>query len=134
MSQDNQWGQTPEEPSLYADQGGHPQQGQYPAQPGPPTQSGPYSQPGYYPPRPTNGLAIASLVCGIVGLFVPFVCLAAIILGHMGLSAVKRTGEGGRGYALAGAILGWVATVLGILSLVGLFMFGLPAQAGTASP
>lgn len=51
----------------------------------------------------TNGLSIAALVLGIVG-----VSIVAIILGHVSLSQIKRTGEQGRGMALAGVILGYI--------------------------
>jgi peptidyl-prolyl cis-trans isomerase B (cyclophilin B) len=51
----------------------------------------------------TNGLAIASLICAFV--FWP----AAIILGHMALSQIKKTGQEGHGLALAGTIIGYVA-------------------------
>lgn len=51
----------------------------------------------------TNGMAIAAMVLGIVG-----VSIVAIILGHVSLSQIKRTGEQGRGMALAGVILGYI--------------------------
>lgn len=64
---------------------------------------------GYQPARPTNALAIAALVCGIV--FAPL----GIIFGHISLSQIKRTGEQGRGLALTGLILGYAITVLTVL-------------------
>ena len=51
------------------------------------------------PPRPTNGMAIASLICAF--LFAPL----GIIFGHISLSQIKRTGEDGRGLALAGLVV-----------------------------
>ena len=68
---------------------------------------------GAYPagPRPvgTNTFAILALVFGILGGFF------AIVFGHVALSQIKRTGEGGRGMAIAGLVLGYFALVVTIL-------------------
>ena len=67
----------------------------------------------------TNGLAIASLACGIAQFaFGPLATIPAIVLGHVARSQIKRTGEQGAGLALAGLILGWAAVILGILVIV----------------
>ena len=66
------------------------------------------------PPDPgTNGLAVASLVVGIVGLFFCFGALG-IILGNIANHQIAESGQAGRGMATAGIILGilailWVA-------------------------
>jgi DUF1707 SHOCT-like domain/Domain of unknown function (DUF4190) len=66
-----------------------------------------------------NGLAIASLACGIAQFaFGPLATIPAIVCGHMARSQIKRTGEQGAGLALAGLILGWTAVILGILVIV----------------
>jgi hypothetical protein len=65
------------------------------------------------PNQKTNGLAIAALVLGILG-----VSIIAIILGHVGLSQIKRTGEQGRGMALAGVILGYIGFALAIIWII----------------
>jgi peptidyl-prolyl cis-trans isomerase B (cyclophilin B) len=75
---------------------------------------------GYYAPpaeAKTNSLAIASLVCAFV--FSPL----GIIFGHIALSQIKRTGEGGRGLAIAGLVISYVAVILGLflIVLMGLF-------------
>ena len=69
-----------------------------------------YGQPqgygyGYGQPAPgTNGLAIASLVLGI--LWVYWIgSILAVVFGHIALGQIKRTGAGGRGLAIAGLIL-----------------------------
>jgi type IV pilus assembly protein PilA len=56
----------------------------------------------------TSGKAIASLVCGILFFFLP-AAIAAIVLGHISYSEIKRSlGRlQGRGMALAGMILGY---------------------------
>lgn len=61
---------------------------------------------------PTNGMAIAALITGIL---VPIV---GIILGHISLGQIKRTGENGRGLALAGLICGYVFTAIGLLYII----------------
>lgn len=70
----------------------------------------PYPYPAPYPP-PTNSLAIVALVSSLV--FAPL----GIIFGHISLSQIKRTGEQGRGMALAGLVIGYVVTVLAIIGL-----------------
>jgi hypothetical protein len=85
-----------------------------PAQPTYPAYGQP--APGYYAP-PTNTLAIIALILGFV--FAP----AGIICGHIALGQIKRTGEGGRGLALAGLILGYVFTALFVLYIIGVIIF-----------
>ena len=66
-----------------------------------------------------NGLAIASLACGVAQFaFGPLATIPAIVFGHMARHQIKRSGEQGAGLALAGLILGWAAVILGILLLV----------------
>lgn len=57
---------------------------------------------------PTNGLAIASMVLGIVWIYW-IGSLLALIFGYVALNQIKRTGDQGRGMAIAGIVLGWVA-------------------------
>ena len=70
----------------------------------------------YHPVTKTNGLAIASLACGL-GQFMlgPLTTIPAIVLGHMARHQIRRTGEDGAGMALAGLLLGWAAIALGVL-------------------
>ena len=71
-------------------------------------------------PKGTNGLAIASLACGIAQFMLgPLPTIPAIVFGHVARHQIKRTGEDGGGLALAGLILGWAAVVLGVLIVVG---------------
>jgi len=74
----------------------------------------PYHQPGYYqamvPVMPTNGLAIGSLVCGILEFFTfGLAAVPAVILGYLARGQIRHTGERGDGMAIAGLILGWMA-------------------------
>jgi len=100
----------------------YPQQ-QYAPQPGMPPQypgagaggpgGGPLPYGGYQPPprQQTNGLAIASLVFGILGLFIPLLpSLVGIVLGIVGLTKTKDPRVGGKGLAIAGISVS-VATI-----------------------
>ena len=66
-----------------------------------------------------NGMAIASLVCGIIGLFFLGFIFGpiALILGGVALSQASQ-GRGRRGLAWAGLILGVIDVVLLIVVLV----------------
>ena len=57
----------------------------------------------------TNVLAIVSLVSAFL------ISLVAIITGHIALSQIKKTGEQGRGLAIAGLIIGYVGLVAQII-------------------
>ena len=58
----------------------------------------------------TNSLAVASLLLGLLSLFVPFAILA-VILGHVARSQIRKSAgrQKGAGMALAGLILGYLA-------------------------
>jgi hypothetical protein len=60
----------------------------------------------------TNVLAIVALILGIV------VPIGGIIGGPIALSQIKRTGESGRGLALAGLIIGIAFTVIGVIIII----------------
>ncbi|GAA5030266.1 DUF4190 domain-containing protein [Microbacterium fluvii] len=83
---------------------------------------------GAYAPAKTNSLAIVSLIASIAGLTViPLIgTIVGIITGHMSLSQLKTSGEGGRGMALAGVIIGWVSLALGVLFVILAFALFIP--------
>jgi hypothetical protein len=66
----------------------------------------------------TNGLAIASLVCGIVGCFT-VTAIVAVVLGFVARNQIERTGgtQQGSGMALAGIILGFIWIGLSIIQI-----------------
>lgn len=78
----------------------------------------PYGQNQMYVKKPVNGLAVASMVIGIVGLFIFPIVLGplAIILAACAL----RTGneKSGRGMAIAGLVLGIIATVIAVIAFI----------------
>lgn len=66
----------------------------------------------------TNGLAVASVVCGLAQFLIgPLGTIPAIVFGHIARNQIKRTGEEGAGLALIGLILGWGAVALGMVLL-----------------
>ncbi|MEU4036997.1 DUF4190 domain-containing protein [Streptomyces collinus] len=106
-----------------------PQQPQGPYQPTPPyPRQASHGQPyqpwtqGYSPynrPAPVNGLAIASLVFGVL------CCLPGVglVLGPLALRQIRRRGERGTGLAVGGTVL----------SAIGLVLWGLMLASGGAS-
>ncbi|MBV9512804.1 MAG: DUF4190 domain-containing protein [Mycobacteriaceae bacterium] len=104
----------------------------YPSPPGgyPPPPPGGYLPPGGYPPPPpggyqppqsasgTNGLATASLICSILGCC-GILGFAAIVLGVVSLNQIKTSGQGGRGMAIAGIVIGivWLALHIVVASI-----------------
>lgn len=73
-----------------------------------------YGQPAYGQPAATeryNVLAIVSFVSAF------FIQLAAVICGHIALSQIKKTGEKGRGLAIAGLVIGYLGILAGIIIL-----------------
>lgn len=84
----------------------------YPGQPG---------YPGYPAPRPTNGMAIAALVTGVVSLFsCQLIGGVAVYLAKRARAEIETSGEDGAGLATAGLVLGWVA--LGLFGLTVLLL------------
>lgn len=102
-----------------------------PQPPIPAPQQAPQQAPHHTSPQ-TSGLAIASLVCSIVG-----VSLVAIILGHIALGKIRRSNGAvdGKGLALAGTIVGYVGLFLFIILFIVPFLLvgGLVAGAGVAA-
>lgn len=88
----------------------------------------PYGSANPYAPAPqqkTNTLAIVSLVLAFV------VSLGAVICGHIALSQIKKTGEQGRGLAIAGLVLGYIGLVAGLIWIIA--VIALFATAGVTS-
>jgi hypothetical protein len=76
-------------------------------------------------PPPASGMAVASLVLGIVALvFFPLglmLGVPAVMCGHVGWGAIHTEPElvGGKGMVVAGLITGYLGIVIGSLSLLG---------------
>jgi hypothetical protein len=97
-----------------------------------------YQQPYYVQIQkpPSNGLAITSMILGIVAIvigiwaLIPFLGLfaavtgflpavVAVILGHIGLARARQMNSTGRGQAMAGLVTGYIT--LGIIVLTTAF-------------
>ncbi|MGC4174655.1 DUF4190 domain-containing protein [Demequina sp.] len=104
------------------------------AQPGYPPPGYPppgYPQPGYAPPppgyypgqsKPKTWMNWVALGCGIAAIFTCISGIAAIVFGHMGLSASKRGEADARGAAIAGLVLGYLS-VVGIIAYFGFIIW-----------
>jgi hypothetical protein len=83
-----------------------------------------YGQPpgyaNYAQPQQTNGLAVASLVLGIIWLFW-LGSILAVIFGFIAIGQINGSGgrQGGKGLAIAGLVLGFVGVGTLLLSIIG---------------
>ena len=71
--------------------------------------------------RKTSGLAIGSFISGLGGLVLSLLTgLAAIIMGHVALGKIGRSGEelGGKGLAITGMILGYLSIPLTVVIVI----------------
>lgn len=57
-------------------------------------------------------MAIASFITSLVGLG-----LVGVILGHIAMSQIKNSGGGGKGFAIAGLIIGYVSIAIAIVAV-----------------
>ena len=82
------------------------------------------------PVAPTSGLAIASMVCGIVGIitcyFAGLLGLPAVICGHLAMSQINGSSlpMSGRGMAIAGLVLGYLGIVMSV-GFIAFFVFAI---------
>jgi hypothetical protein len=67
-----------------------------------------------------NTLAVVSIASALTSIG----AVAAIITGHVALTQIKRSGESGRGLALAGTIIGYLTIALWVVSSIGFFIAG----------
>ncbi|HCT77898.1 MAG TPA: DUF4190 domain-containing protein [Micromonosporaceae bacterium] len=102
------------------------------AQATPPPAYQPYDQPysqypvGATPVAGNNGLAIGSMVTGIVSILLACCCSplgiigggTAVVLGVIGMNQIKERGQTNRGMAIAGIATGGVAVLLGIILFI----------------
>ena len=79
-------------------------------------QSGEAGRPGGLPPSPRRGLAVTSLVLGILSVIgcALITALPAILCGHIAFARARRNPpqSGGRGLAMAGFILGYASLAM----------------------
>ncbi|GAB2946707.1 hypothetical protein GCM10027280_39370 [Micromonospora polyrhachis] len=79
---------------------------------------------------PTNGMSIAALVVSIVGILGlcgyglgGYIGIIGAILGHVSRRQIREKGESGDGMALAGIIVGWIATAIALIATLAIIGF-----------
>lgn len=108
-------------PPPYSSQSPYGQQSPYGAQP--------YG--GYPRPGDTNGYAIASLVCSLVGVLVVIVGPGlGILFGILGLRQLNSSGQSGRGLAIAGIVIGSIVLLLDLIGIISLAVGGSDSSGG----
>jgi hypothetical protein len=90
------------------------------------------------PVRPSSTVAVWALVTGVVGVIAGWCllglpCVAAIILGHIGVNQTKNDAMTGRGMAVAGLVLGYVAMIPAVILFFWMVAGGLTGGAGAAT-
>ena len=103
-------------PPGYLQQPGYPPYGGYPA---------------YPPQRGTNGLAIASLVLGILWLYW-IGSILALVFGYVARRQIRERGEAGNGMAIAGIVLGWIGVATLVILIVVVIVL-LPTDVGSSA-
>ncbi len=80
-------------------------------------QHGPqYGPPGFQTPG-TNGMAVASMVLGILWIYW-IGSILALVFGYLALGQIRQRGQQGYGMATAGIVLGWVGVAIGVVVIV----------------
>lgn len=76
-------------------------------------------------PRRTDGMAIGALICGVGEFFTGgLTAVPAVVLGHLALRRIRRTGDEGRQLATIGLVFGWIGIGLWVL-FIGFVVAGL---------
>ncbi len=77
------------------------------------------------PQQPNNGMAVAALICGILGIigsFIPVVCYFTLVLSILGIvfgvKGRKDAAGGPTGLATAGLVLGIVGTAFSAVGVI----------------
>jgi hypothetical protein len=81
------------------------------------------------PGRRNSEVAVWALVMGLIGIVTGWCllglpCIAAVILGHVGLADTKSGEKSGRGQAVAGLVLGYIALAPAVILFFWAFLGG----------
>lgn len=66
------------------------------------------------PTRRTNSTAKVALACSIIEFAFPPIAIVAIILGHLAVREIRRTGQDGLGIATTALVLGYIGLLLAV--------------------
>jgi hypothetical protein len=71
-------------------------------------------------PQPTDGLAVAALVCGLCGFIYLVPAVLGIIFGSIAVHQTSRNGRRGKGMAVAGIVAGafWIVAYVLIIAYI----------------
>ncbi len=69
-----------------------------------------YAPPPYNPAGRTNVLAIVALIASVLGF-----SIVGVVLGHIAVSQIKRSNEGGSALAVIGVVLGYLGCLAWIV-------------------
>jgi hypothetical protein len=79
--------------------------------------------------KPTNTMALVGFILSLAGFVTGITAIPGIVLGHIGLHQIKRTGEAGHGLGVAAPIIGYIQVGLWVLALAAMIvviaLFGL---------
>jgi hypothetical protein len=79
--------------------------------------------------KPTNTMALVGFILSLAGFVTGITAIPGIVLGHIGLHQIKRTGEAGHGLGVAALIIGYIQVGLWVLALAAMIvviaLFGL---------
>jgi peptidyl-prolyl cis-trans isomerase B (cyclophilin B) len=67
---------------------------------------------------PLNTMALVGFILSLSGVATGITIIPGIVLSHIGMNQIKRTGESGRGFALAGLIVGYCLLGLSVLAVI----------------
>jgi peptidyl-prolyl cis-trans isomerase B (cyclophilin B) len=67
---------------------------------------------------PLNTMALVGFILSLSAVATGITLIPGIVLSHIGFSQIKRTGESGRGFALAGIIVGYCLLALSVLAVM----------------
>jgi hypothetical protein len=68
--------------------------------------------------KPTNTMALVGFILSLAGFVTGITAIPGIILGHIGLHQIKRTGEAGHGLGVAALIMGYIQVGLIFLAVI----------------
>lgn len=68
--------------------------------------------------KPTNTMALVGFILSLAGFVTGITAIPGIVLGHIGLSQIKKTGEQGHGLGVAALIIGYIQVGLWVLAFI----------------